>query len=161
MQKLGLCRVDHNKLQTGKPGVLESIGSQRVGQDWTTKQEQQQFFLVKSDAFVVVVVESLSHFWLFVTPWTPACQASLSFTISQSLFILMSIESGMPTNHFILYHSLLFLPSISHSIRVFSNELALCISWPKYWRFSFSFSPSNEYSGLISFRTDWFDLFVV
>ena len=85
-------------------------------------------------------------------------QASLSFTISWSLLKLMSIESVMPSNHLILSHPLLLLPSIFPSIRVFFNELALCIRWSKYWSFSFSISPSNEYSGLISFGTDWFDL---
>ena len=93
-----------------------------------------------------------------VTPWTAARQAPLSFTISWSLYKLMSIESVMPSNHFVLCHSLLLLPSIFPSIRVFSNESALCIRWSKYWSFSFSISPSNEYSGLISFRNDWFDL---
>ena len=93
-----------------------------------------------------------------VTPWTAAWLASLSFTISQSLLKLKSIESVMPYNHFILCCSLLLLPSICPSIRVFSNELAVHIRWPKYWsiNFSFSISPSNEYSGLISFRMDWF-----
>ena len=109
----------------------------------------------------VVVVQSLSHVWLFVTPWTAACQASLSITISQSLLKLMSIESVMPSNHFILCHPFLLLPSIFPSIRVFSNELALHIRWLKYWRFSFSISPSSEYSGLISFKIDWFDLLAV
>ena len=104
-------------------------------------------------------VQSLHHVQLFVTPWTAACQASLPFTISQSLFKLMPIESMMPSNHLILCHTLLLLPSIMPSIRVFSNESALCIRWPKYW--SFSISPSNEYSGLISFRVDWFDLLAV
>ena len=89
------------------------------------------------------------------------CQASLSFTISRSLLKLMSIESVMPSNHLILCHPLPLLPSIFPSIRVFSNELALCIRWPKYWGFSFSISLPNEYSGLISFRIDWFDLFAV
>ena len=98
----------------------------------------------------------LSHVLLFATPWTVAHQPSLSFTISQSLLKLMSIESVMPSNHLILCHPLLLLPSIFPSIRVFSNESALHIRWPKYW--SSSISPSNEYSGLISFRIDWFDL---
>ena len=93
-----------------------------------------------------------------VIPWTAAHQASLSFTISWSLLELMSIELVMPSNHLILSHSLLLMPSIFPSIRVFSNESVLCIRWPKYWRFSFSISPSNEYSGLISFRMDWLDL---
>ena len=91
------------------------------------------------------------------TPWTAARQASLSFTISQSLLKLMSIESVIPSNHLIFCHPLL-LPSIFPSIRVFSNHSALCIRWPKYWSFSSSISPSNEYSGLIFFRIDWFDL---
>ena len=101
-------------------------------------------------------VQLLSRVRLFATPWTTARQASLSITNSQSLLRLISIESVMPSNHLILCH-LLLLPSIFPSIRVFSNELALSIRWPKYWSFSFSGSPWNEYSGLISFRTDWFD----
>ena len=101
----------------------------------------------------------LGHVQLFVTPWTAAHQASLSFPISQSLLKLMSIELVMPSNHLILGHPLLLLPSIFPSIRVFSKQLALC--WPKYWNFSFNISPSNEYSGLISFKIDWFDLLAV
>ena len=89
--------------------------------------------------------------------WTAACQTSLSFTNSQSLLKLMSIESVMPSNRLILCHPLLLLPSIFPSIRVFSNQSALCIRWPKYWSLSFNISSSNEYSGLISFRIDWFD----
>ena len=104
------------------------------------------------------VIPSLSHVWLFANPWIAGCQASLSFTTSQSLLKLMSIVSMMPSNHFILCHPFLLLPSIFPSIRVFSSELTVCIRWPKYWSFSFSISPSNEYSGLISFRIDWFDL---
>ena len=98
---------------------------------------------------------------LFATPWTAARQASLSITNSQSLPKLMSIESVMPSNHLILCCPLLFLPSIFPSIRVCSNELALCIRWPKYWSFSFNINHSNEYSGLISFRMDWLDLLAV
>ena len=94
-------------------------------------------------------------------PWTAARQASLSITSSQSLHKHTSIESVMPSNHLILCHPLFLLPSIFPSIKVFSSESALCIRWPKYWRFSFSISPSNEYSGLISFRIDWFDLLAV
>ena len=94
----------------------------------------------------------------FATPWTEAHQVSLSITNSQSLPKLMSLESVMPSNYLILCHPLLLLHSIFPSIRVFSNESVLCIWWPKYWSFSFSISPSNEYSGLISFRIDWFDL---
>ena len=96
-----------------------------------------------------------------MTPWTAAHQASLSFTISWSLLKLMSIESLMPSNHLILCRSLLLLPSIFPCIRIFSKESALQIMWPKYWSFSFSISPSNEYSGLISFKIDWFDLLAV
>ena len=106
-------------------------------------------------------VESLSRVPLFATPWTAAHQASLSITNSWSLLILVSIESVMPCNHFILCHPLLLPPSISPSIRVFSNELVPRIRWPKYWSFSFSISPSNEYSGLISLRMDWLDLLAV
>ena len=98
---------------------------------------------------------------MFVTPWTATCQASLSFTTSWNLLKLMSIESVMPSNHLILCHPLLLLPSIFPSIRVFSNELALHIGWPKCWRFSFSISPSIEYSGLISFRINWFDFYTL
>ena len=101
----------------------------------------------------------LSPVQLFSTSWTVARQASLSIANSQRRLKLMSIESVMPSNHLILYHSLLLLPSIFLSLRVFSNDSVLCIGWPKYW--SFSISPSNEYSGLISFRIDWFDLLAV
>ena len=101
--------------------------------------------------------QSISPVWLFVTLWTAACQASLSITNSWSLLKLMSIESVMPSNHLILCHPLLLLPSVFPSIRVFSNESVLHIRWPKYWSFSLSISPSNEYSGLISFRMDGLD----
>ena len=105
--------------------------------------------------------QSLSRVQLFTTPWTAACQASLSFTISRSLLKLISIESVMPSNHFTLCHPLPLLPSIFPSIRVFSSESSLCIKWPKYWSFSISINPSNEYSELISFRINWFDLLAV
>ena len=105
-------------------------------------------------------VQLLSCVWLFATPWTAACQASLSITNSRSLLKPMSNESVMPCNHLIFCHPLLFLPSIFPSIRVFSNEWVLH-RWPEYWSFSFSISPSNEYSGLISFRMDWLDLLAV
>ena len=108
---------------------------------------------------ISVIVQSLSHIWLFGTLWTAAFQASLSSTISQSLLKLMSIVSVMPSNHLILCCPLLLLPSIFPSIRIFSNELVLHIKWLNYW--SFSISPSSEYSGLISFRTNWFDLLSV
>ena len=103
-------------------------------------------------------VQSLSRVQLFATPWTAACQASLSITSSRSLLKLMSIQLVMPSSHLILFHPLLLLPSIFLSIRVFSNELVLTIGWSKYWSFSFSISPSNDYSGLISFWIDFFGL---
>ena len=103
----------------------------------------------------------LSCVRLFATSWTAACQASLSLTVSQRLLKLMCTESVMPSNHLILCHPLLLPPSIFPRIRVFSNESALRIRWPKYWSFSFRISPSNEYSGLISFRMDWLDLLAV
>ena len=106
-------------------------------------------------------VQSLSGVWLFVIPWTEAQQASLSITNSWSSLKLMSIESVMTSNHLILCHPLLLLPSIFPSIRVFSNELVLRIRWPKYWSFSFSISPSKGHRGLISFRMDWLDLLAV
>ena len=106
-------------------------------------------------------VQSLSRVWLFVTPWTAACQASLSITKFHRLPKPMSIGSVMLSNHLILCRPLLLLPSIFPSIRVFSNESALQIRWPKYWSFSFNISPSNEYQGLISFRMDWLDLLAV
>jgi len=109
---------------------------------------------------IVVVVQPLSCVWLFVMPWTIAHQASSSFTISWSLLKLTFIESVMSSNHLILYCPLLLLPSVFPSIRVFSNGLALW-RWPKYWSFSFSISSPNKYSGLISFRIDWFDLLAV
>ena len=108
---------------------------------------------------VQVVSQSPSRVLFFATPWTAACQACL-LTIPQSLPKFISIESVMPSKHFILCHSLVHLPSIFPSIRVFSNDSAVLIRWPKYWSFSFSISPSNEYSGLVSFKIDWFDLSV-
>ena len=118
-------------------------------------------FQIKGNVFFfpflfMVVVQPLSHVRLFVTPWTAACQISLSFTVFQTFLRFMSIESVMPFKHLILSHPLLLLPSIFPSIRVFSDELGLHIRWPEYW--SFSISPSSEYSGLTSFRSDWFDL---
>ena len=106
-------------------------------------------------------IQSRNRVWLFMTPWTTACQATLSITNSRSLLKLMSIESVMPSNHLVLCRPLLLLASIFLSIRVFSNESVLCITWPKYRSFSFSISPPDEYSGLISFRIDWFDLLAV
>ena len=118
--------------------------------------------LAVSNSWVVLLFffQLLNHVLLFATSWTVAHQASRSFTISQSLLKLMSIESVMPSNHLILCYPLLLLPSIFPSIKIFSQS-ALSIRWPKCLSFSFSISPSNEYSGLISFRIDWFDLFAV
>ena len=116
-------------------------------------------FYFKANMFISV--QSLSCVLLFATQWTTACQASLSISNSQSLPKPMSIELVMPSNHFILCRPLLLLPSVFPSIRVFSNESALCIRWPKYWSFSFSIGPSNEYPGLICFRMDWLDFLAV
>ena len=119
------------------------------------------YYTDKNCKYQFISVQSLSHIWLFVTPWTAAPQASLSITNSWSLLKLMFIVSVMPSNHLILCCPLLLLPSIFPSIRVFSIESVLCIRWPKYWNFSFCISSSNEYSGLISFRMDWLDLLAV
>ena len=124
-------------------GHLENIGS----------------WVMQTSQMLVVVVQWLSHVQFFVTPWTAACQASPPITISPSLIKLMSIESVIASNHFILCRPL--LSSVFPSIGIFSNESALHITWPKYWRFSLSISPFNEYSGLISFRIDRFDLLAV
>ena len=117
---------------------------------------------VRTSATLVVIVQLLSCVWLFSTPWIAACQVFLSFTISWSLLKLMSSELVMQSNHVILCHPLLVLPSIFPSIRVFSSELALHVRWPQYWRFSFSISPSNfPVFRFISFSIDWFDLLAV
>ena len=118
-------------------------------------------FLYISSDFCFVVVQLPNCVWLFVTPWTTACRDSLSFNIFRSLLQFMSIESVMLSNHLILCRLLLLLLSIFPSIRVFPNESALCITWPEYWSFSFSITPSSEYSGLIFFRMDWLDLLEV
>ena len=124
------------------------------------------FFVSETGITITLASESygcssLSHIQLFATPWTAAHQAFLYFTVSQSLLRLRSIESMMPSNHLILCHPLLFLPSVFTSIRVFASESAPHIRWPKFCSFSFSISPSSEYSGLISFRIDWFGLLAV
>ena len=123
-----------------------------MGKTW---KQWQTFYLQFSS------VQSLSYVELFATPWTTACQASLSNTNSWSSLKLMSIESVMPSSHLILCHPLLLLPPIPPSIRVFSNESTFCMRWPKYWSFSFSIIPSKEHPGLISFRMDWLDLLAV
>ena len=139
-------------------GLIFSLWSDRV---IGLEEENQPVPLPFSSHYIKGSVQSLSHVRLFVTPWTTARQASLSITKSQSPPKLMSIVSVMPSNHLILCRPLLLLPSIFPSIRVLSNESALHIRWPKYWSFSFSISPSNEYPGLISFRMDWLDLLAV
>ena len=140
---------------TEKPGRLQSMESQRIGHNWATS------FSLLLEHSGSVVIQSLSHVRLFETPWTATSQASLSLTISWGLLKLMSIESVKPSNHLILYRPLLLLPLIFSSVRDFSNELALCIMWSKYWNANFSVIPSKENSGLISIRIDWFDLLAV
>ena len=140
--------MDRRTRHTTVHGTLKSWTQLR---DWAYTHSHHQFSSV----------HSLSCVWLFATPWTAAHQASLSTTNSQSLLTLMSIELVMPSNHLILCHPLLLPPLIFPSIRVFYSESVLCIRWPKYWSFSLSISPSNEYSGLISFRMDWLDLLAV
>ena len=123
--------------------------------------KDEQNFEAQNRLYNLTSVQSLSHVQRFVTPWTAAHQASLSITNSWSLLKLMSIEPVTSSNHLILCNSLLLLPSLFPRIRVFSSKSVLCIRWPKYWSFSFSISPSNEYSGLISFRRYWLDLLAV
>ena len=122
------------------------------------KSDSHKFLLGLYSLYTVVSVQLLSCVWLFVTPWTTACQASLSITNSWNLPKLMSIKLVLPSNHLILCCPLLLLPLFFPSIRVFSNESVLRIRWPKYWSFSFCINPSNGYSGLDSFRMDWLDL---
>ena len=142
---------DVHAFSTGKqlsyPGHFLALEPRTYDQKW------------RRISYNVSSVQSLSHVWLFATPWTAAHQASLSITDSQNLLKPMSVESVMPSNHLVLCRPLLLLPSVFPSIRVFSKELALRIRWPKYW--SFSISPSNKYSGLIFFRIVWFDLLAV
>ena len=183
---------------TGKPGMLQSMGSQRVRHDWATELKWMKNFAFYRKVWSIIFlcipprlflssiilpqvftkyilwtqikstrtdlclyqfssVQLLSHVWLFSISWTAVCQASLFITNSRSLLKLMSMESVMPSNHLIFCHSLLLPPSIFPSIKVFSEESVLHIRWTKYWSFSFSISPSSEYSGLISFRIDWLD----
>ena len=151
LRALGFSYLGHGVSLHGCPSKgapWTNIGVESVkSPSWLWPQEQVQFSSV----------QSLSRVQLFVTLWTAACQTSLSITNSWSLLKLMCIESVMPSNHLILYHPLLFLPWIFPSIKVFSIGSVLHIMWLKYWSFSFSISPSNEYLGLISFRIDWFD----
>ena len=149
----------HRQAPGGKPTA--SASPQRPLQTFQ-RQLSPGFAVSSSQAFVQFSsVQLLSHVQLFATPWTAAHQASLSITNSWSLLKLMSIKLVMPSNHFILCHPLLLPPSIFPSIRVFFNKSVLHIRWPKNWSFSFSISPSNVYSGLISFRIDWLDLLAV
>ena len=156
-------RTSHK--ETKSPGnhlemvVRDEEGDLKRGEVMEGLVSQVEEFLVCLD--YSVVVQSPSHVRLFVTPWAAARQASLSLTISRSLPKFMSIASVMPFNHLILWHPLFLLPSIFPSIRDFSNELAVCIKWPKYWSFSFSISPYSEYSGLIFLKIDWFDLLAI
>ena len=156
---IGQC--NHQKTNLYKISSVMDMDEFHVG-----NRRQQQFLCpafssVQFSSVQFSSVKLLSRVWLFVIPWTAANQASLSITNSQSLLKLMSIESVRPSSHHIFCRPLLLLPSIFPSLRVFSNESLLCVSWPKYWSFSFSISSSNEYSGLISFRMDWFDLLSV
>ena len=174
------CPLFHSSMDCGSPGSsvhgisqakllewvatsgdLSNQGIEPISPAWQvdslplSHQQSPQFWVTPSS------VQSLSRVWLFVTPMDCSTSGFPVITNSQSLLKLMSIESAMPSSHLILCHPLLLLPSIFPSIRVFSNESVLCIRWPKYWNFSFSISPSNEYSGLISFRMDWLDLLAV
>ena len=141
----------------------EELAPGSIRREWAAQQESCVCSLdmePKTVLCVVVVAHSLNCVWCFATPWTAAHQAPLSFTISESLLKSMFFESVMLSHYLILCCSLFFLPSISPSIRVFSSESNLCIRWPKYRGFSFSISPSSEYSGLVSFRIDWFNVLV-
>ena len=134
----------------------------RIGKQQILSQTQSPcMFITKQSSITNSLVQSLSHVWLFAISWTEAHQASLSITNSWSLLKLISIELVMPSNHLILCHPLLLLPSVFPSIWVFSNESDLHTRWPKYWSFSFSVSPSSEHLGLVSFRMDWLDLLAV
>ena len=150
---------------TEGPGGLQSVWPQRDGHDWATHTATPKLIVfsrsLSFENWVYLLLFSCSVVSDSETPWTAAHQASLSSTISWSLLKPMSIESVMPSSHLILCRLLLFLSSIFPSIRVFSNESALCIRWPKYWSFSFNISPSNEHPGLISYRMDWLDLLAV
>ena len=141
--------------------LTDCHNSARRTSEWSVNQLFYANAMQCTEKVCTIAVHLLSCVWLFMTPWTAACQASLSFTNSWSLLRFMYIESMMLSNHLIFCCPLLLLPSIFPSIRVFSSELALCIRWPKHWSFSYSISPSNEYSELISFRIDWFDLLAV
>ena len=149
------------------PANLENSGGHRTGKGQFSFQSQRKAMPMNAQTIIQFCssqfssVQSLNHVPLSASPWTAACQTSLSTTNSQSLLKFMFVESVIPSNHLILCHPLLLLPSIFPSIRVFSNESVIHIRWPKDWSFSFCISPSNEYSSLVSFRMDWFDLLAV
>ena len=159
-----MCNLDpsHVQFTVGFYLLWESkVTAQAVTQTMGSSYIYRWSFTCSPGVHLLSSVQSLNCVQLFATPWTIACQASLSINNSRSLPKLMSIESVMPSKHLTLYCPLLLLPSIFPSIRFFSNESALHIRWPKYWRFSFNISLSSEYSGLTSFRIDWFDLLAV
>ena len=161
-QALGQSKQQAQQVQRPRAGEVLSPKCFKEAIPWLVSSQLTLIIIWKPmPSIVSQSVQLLSHVWLFVTPWTAAHQASLSFTNSQSLLKLMAIELVMPFNHLILCHLLLLLPSIFPSIRVFSNESVLCIRWPKYWSFSFCISPSSECSELISFRIHWFDILEV
>ena len=152
--------------KSGRQLLIASEGMKQLGQNWkwysvVDVSGGKSKVQCCEEEYCINSVQSLSRLRLFVTPWTAACQAFVSITNSQSLPKLISIESVMPSNHLILCHPLLFLPSIFPSIRVFSSELTLRMRWPKYWSFSFSIIPSKEIPGLNSFTMDWLDLLAV
>ena len=153
--------MDRGAWQATVYGIANSWTQLRIEQLSTAHIQQSYIYIYIYMYVYISSVQSLSRVQLFGTPWTAACQASLSINNFWSLLKLMSIESVMPSNHLILCRPLLLLPSIFPSIRVFSSESVLRIRWPKYWSFSFSISPSNKYSGLISFRMDCLDLLAV
>ena len=156
IKTLGILELNEHILHVGWMWILVAMGWTLPG--WIACPKNSCTPRYSEYDFIWSSVQLLSHVWLFETPWIAAHQASLTITNSWSLLKLMSIESVMQSSHLILCCPLLLLPSIFPSIRVFSNELFLHIRWPKFWSFSFNISPSNEYSGLISFRIDWLDL---
>ena len=151
---------DYSTLESDNGYQWASLVAQRLNH-LPAMQETWVQSMGQEDPMAISSVQLLSRVWLFSTPWITACQASLSITNSQSLPKLMSIESVMPSSHLILCHPLLLLPPIPPGIRIVANESCLRMRWPKYWSFSFSIRPSNEHSGLISFRMDWLDLLAV
>ena len=160
-QNMLIVTYQQAKLHTQVPWQFQDWPWRLKSEQWPSSWKSPSLSQNNWHTVSFIVVQSLSLVQLFLTPWTVARQASLSFTISWSLLKLMSLELVVPANYLIFCCPLLLLPSIFPSIRVFSNESALWVRWPKYWNFSFTISPSNEYSELISFRTDRFDLLAV